>query len=410
VKKNILIKNSFNNKFENQTLKKKLFLRFNLLKKEILKKSKYEKNFFNIFDKNFKLNFTSVELKKFKKFQTVVIIGMGGSTLGSQAIYQSLGGKIRKKFYFFDNLDDEKIKTFNKTLIFSKTLFIIVSKSGNTIETISNFLSLKIIKKYRNNLIIISEKKNNFLYLLARKQNIFFIEHKTFIGGRYSVFSEVSLVPAYLMGLKISSLRKNLKKYLIKAECKILRKNSIKLSSILLEKNINSLIFLNYSTKLNKLLQWCQQLIGESLGKKSKGLLPVLSNVPKDHHSLLQLYLDGPRDKIFYIISLNESSKNKVHTKKYTNKLNFINNKTISDIKKAQKAALKKVLIKKGIPFVEFVINKVNEETIGEFFSYFMLETIFSGFLAGINPFNQDAVEEVKILTEKELTKQRFQK
>lgn len=402
-KNNLIISNLINDSPNDYSLKKKLLKKFNLVKKSILKNLDDKKNFYNVFNENFELDFKIKDLKKFKKFQNIAIIGMGGSILGSEAIYEFLSNIIKKKLYFFDNIDPEKLSNFKKKVDFRKTLFLIVSKSGNTIETLSNLLLLKILKKDAKNIIIISEKKNNFLYLLSKSNNLFFIEHKKFIGGRYSVLSEVSLVPAYLMGLNISNFRKNLRKYLVDKKNRILKENTIKLALLLLKKQNTNLILLNYSPRLEKLLYWCQQLIAESLGKKGKGFLPVISNAPKDHHSLLQLYLEGPKDKLFYIFSSKENSKDKIKFKKF-GKLDFLDNKNLSEIKDAQRIALRNTFKKNKIPFVEFKIEKIDEEALGEIFSYFMLETIIIGNLIGINPFDQQAVEQVKILTKKELS------
>ncbi len=402
-KNNLIINNLINDSSTDYSLKKKLLKKFNLVKKSILKNLDDKKNFYNVFNENFELDFKIKDLKKFKKFQNITIIGMGGSILGSEAIYEFLSNIIKKKLYFFDNIDSEKLSNFKKKVDFRKTLFLIVSKSGNTIETLSNLFLLKILKKDAKNIIIISEKKNNFLYLLSKSNNLFFIEHKKFIGGRYSVLSEVSLVPAYLMGLNISNFRKNLRKYLVDKKNRILKENTIKLALLLLKKQNTNLILLNYSPRLEKLLYWCQQLIAESLGKKGKGFLPVISNAPKDHHSLLQLYLEGPKDKLFYIFSSKENSKDKIKFKKF-GKLDFLDNKNLSEIKDAQRIALRNTFKKNKIPFVEFKIEKIDEEALGEIFSYFMLETIIIGNLIGINPFDQQAVEQVKILTKKKLS------
>ena len=154
--------------------------------------------------------------------------------------------------------------------------------------------------------------------------------------------------------------------------------------------------------QLEKFLFWNQQLIAESLGKKNKGFLPLISNVPKDHHSLLQLYLSGPKDKIFYIFSEEKIKSPKIKNSKSMDvRLTFLKNKTLGQIKKAQKNALIMNLKKNGIPFREFRIKNTNEETLGELFSYFMIETAIIGKLANINPFNQPAVEQIKENTKK---------
>ena len=144
---------------------------------------------------------------------------------------------------------------------------------------------------------------------------------------------------------------------------------------------------------------WNQQLIAESLGKKNKGFLPVVSTTPKDHHSLLQLYLDGPKDKIFCIFSSENRSKIKVNFPKNMTNKNFLNKKYLSTIKIAQKKALVKSFIENNIPFREFIINKKDEEALGKLFSYFILETVTIAKLSGINPFDQPAVEQVKLYT-----------
>jgi len=148
-------------------------------------------------------------------------------------------------------------------------------------------------------------------------------------------------------------------------------------------------------------LYWCQQLIAESLGKKGKGFLPTISHAPKDHHSLLQLYLDGPKNKIFNIFSIKQNLAKKVKIKKINKETNFLDNKKLQDVKDAQKTALIEVFKQNNIPFREFQIRALNEETLGELFSYFILETIITGKLININPYDQPDVEKVKVLTKK---------
>jgi glucose-6-phosphate isomerase len=329
---------------------------------------------------------------------------MGGSVLGSNAIYDFLKHKIKKKVTFFDNLDKEKLGRFKKNNNVSNCLFIIISKSGNTIETLSNLKGFNILKLNAKNIIIITEKRKNILNTIAKKYNLFLIEHKNFLGGRYSVLSEVGIIPSFLMGINIVKLRSNLKKYLKDKNKLFLKKSSLALSEIINKKKYRNLIFLNYSPKLEKFLFWCQQLIAESLGKKGKGFLPTVSNAPKDHHSLLQLYLEGPKDKIFYIFSEKETSRNKLKAKKINKQEFFFDNKNIDQIKIAQKNAFIKALLKNKIPFREFKINSVDEQTLGELFSYFILETSIVGKLSKINPFDQPAVEQVKIFTKKLLS------
>ena len=144
--------------------------------------------------------------------------------------------------------------------------------------------------------------------------------------------------------------------------------------------------------------------MAESLGKKGKGYFPVISSAPRDHHSLLQLYLDGPKDKLFYIFSGEEKLTKKLSLKKHLKRRFFLDNKNLNQIKFAQRKALINVFKKNRISFREFKLKNHNEETLGELFSYFILETIFVAELSNVNPFDQPAVEQVKKITKKILS------
>ena len=380
----MIIKNYINHVVKKNSLKSSND--FNNIFQKILSDINNPIKTLNVLSNKLSYNFKKKEIEKYKKFKTIAIIGMGGSILGTKAIYNFLETKIKKKVYFFDNLNEGKILKFKKKETLANVLFIIISKSGNTIETLTNFYSLKILKKNAKNIIIISEKKNSLLFNLSKNLNLHYIEHKKNIGGRYSVLSEVGVVPAYLMGVNTKKLRSDLLSFLNGKNKKILKEGSITLSSILNLKKKNNIIFLNYSPELEQFLFWCQQLIAESLGKNNKGFLPIISNVPKDHHSLLQLYLEGPKDKLFYLFSTETKS-------------NILNKTSLRVVKNAQKTALIKTLRKNKMPVREFKIKKINEKTLGTLFSYFILETILIAKLSKINPFNQPAVEQVKIYT-----------
>ena len=344
------------------------------------------------------------KFKKFKKFKTIFIIGMGGSILGAKAIYDFLKHKIKKNFIFIDNLDENYLKSIKKNNSLSKSLFIIISKSGNTIETISNTYFFKSFLKSKNT-IILTENKNSFLRNLAKEKKFNFLEHKKFIGGRYSVLSEVGMLPAYLMGFKVENFKKNLRKFIYNKKIILSSANLINKHKI---KNAKILVFFNYVPELNNFLYWSQQLFAESLGKNKKGFIPVISNAPKDHHSLLQLYLDGPKDKVFYIFSSSKRGNLKTKSDFFNDNVKYLRKKKYNDIKDSQKNAFLRVLKNKKIPFREINIQKFNEDTIGKLFLQFIMETIFLGKLINVNPFDQPAVEEVKVLTKKFLVSKKF--
>lgn len=363
---------------------------------------KEDKNVFYSFSKNFKFNFKFAELKKYKKFKRIIIIGLGGSILGAQAINYFLKEQVKKELIFINNLEIDQINKLNKIKNLKNSLFIIISKSGNTLEVLSIINSLKLKANFNNkNSIIITENKKSYLNSFAREAKIKIIFHRKYIGGRYSIFSETALVPCFLTGINILRLKKNILNFLYKKKS-ILIKNLINLSKIYNSKKINSFVLLNYSQELKYFMLWCQQLIAESLGKKGKGKVPLISVGPRDHHSLLQLYLDGPKDNFFYIFSFKKNKKNKKYKGFFANALN---NKTMPELLESQKDAMISLFKNKKIPFHCIEIKKRNVETLGELFSYFILETVFLAESLKINPFNQPAVEQLKTITKQNLFK-----
>ena len=388
------------NKFSNfKNLNKK---KINQLIKKTIKSTKKAHNVFHSFSRNFKLNFSQSELNKYKKFKRVIIIGFGGSILGTQAINNFLKKQTNKDLIFINNMVPHEIENLSKIKNLKNSLFIIVSKSGNTIEVLSIINSLKNKANFNEkNSLVITDNKKSHLNNYAKKLQIKIIFHRNYIGGRYSVFSETALVPCSLIGININKLRKNILNFLHKNKS-LLIENLINLSQVYNSKKINSLVLLNYGQGLDHFLLWCQQLIAESLGKKGKGIIPLISVGPRDHHSLLQLYLDGPKDNFFYIFSFKETKKIPITKGLFYEALN---NKNIDKVLESQKNALISLLKSKEIPFLSIEIKKRNEETIGELFSYFILETVFMGEDLNINPFNQPAVEKLKVLTKQNLFK-----
>ncbi len=354
----------------------------------IKKKNHILKSFYKNYNDHFKIQ----SLRFTRKFRDIRVIGVGGSSLGVKTIYTFLKHKIKKKILFFDNLSIENKKIPNK-----RNLNLIISKSGNTLETIIN--SNILIKKGDKN-IFITENKKNYLNLLAQKLKAEIVHHSNFIGGRYSVLSEVGMLPAELMGLNSKSFRQfnNLiknQKYL-----NALVSNVSSTIYLIKKKKFNSII-LNYDEKSQNLFFWYQQLIAESLGKKGKGLLPVVSNMPKDNHSVMQLYLDGFKNNFYTFFYVHENNSSKINNKILLPSQNFLKNKSIKNIIYAQKKATENVFRKKNIPFRVFEIKKRNEKTLGELFCFFILETILIGQALNVNPYNQPAVELIKKETKK---------
>ena len=226
LEKKILFKNCFNKNLEKTKKAFKSFL-VDLKNNEI--------PLLESFEKNYEFDFSNTTVKKFSKYKNIIVIGMGGSILGTKSIYSLLKKKIKKKVFFFDNLDPSLYLEYKKIKNLKNSCFVIVSKSGNTLETITN-LNLIISKSLlRNKLVIITELKDSNLTDIGRRFNAEIIEHKDFIGGRYSVLSEVGMFPAALMNLNITKF-KNLRKLIHnKRFISSLINNSIKLKAHLSE-------------------------------------------------------------------------------------------------------------------------------------------------------------------------------
>ena len=347
-------------------------------------------NLINSFSENYRFDFNNISVNKFNKYTNFNLIGMGGSSLGAKAIYNFMKPKIKKKFNFLDNLNSRNNDQKNK----DQAINIIISKSGNTLETIVNYSSLK--QKSEN--IFICENTNNYIKNLANKLNCLIINHKNYIGGRYSVLSEVGMLPAIFMGLKpknfknLNNLVKN--KFFLNS----LIDSVVSTSYFIKKKKYNSII-LNYDELSKELFEWYQQLVAESLGKNSKGILPVVSNMPRDNHSMMQLYLDGPKNSFFTFFNVVDYDNKKINNSKLLSTLKHLKNKNLYQIKYAQKIATENVFKKRNIPFRSFNVLRRSEQALGELFTFFMLETILLGEMTKVNPFDQPSVELIKIET-----------
>ena len=376
--------------FQNFT-KKKIKKRLKIFYKKLIDNSTNKDNVINSFTKLYSYSFDKNKIIKLKKFKIFQIYGMGGSSLGAKAIYDFVNHKIKKKFYFYDNLDlkNQMLKTNQK--IFN----IVISKSGNTLETIvnDNIFSSK-------NKLYITESRKSYLRNLALRLKSEIIEHKNFIGGRYSVLSEVGMLPAELMGLNSSKFKRFDQLILNKSFVNNLLHNVSTLYEMIKKRKTNSII-LNYDESSSSLFMWYQQLVAESLGKKSNGVFPIISSMPKDNHSLMQLYLDGNKNCFFTFFDVLNQKSPQINKKKIYNNLNYLKKHNVQSIKSAQKQATKNVFKAKKIPFRSFEVLNKNEETLGELFTFFMLETILLGKMMKLNPFDQPAVELIKKETKK---------
>ena len=375
-----------------------------IIKKDLSNLLKNQPQLFETLKPNYKYSYSKKIISKYKKFSNIRIIGMGGSVLGAEAIYHFLKNKVKKKLTFVNNLNSNADYFKDKNI----NLNLVISKSGNTLETIANASAL--IKSKDSN-IIITEDKDSHLNDLAIKLKAEIFEHKNYVGGRYSVLSEVGMLPAELMNLsedkfkQFNSLIKN-KTFINNLV------NNVAATLNLIKNGKYTSVILNYDEQSENLFKWYQQLIAESLGKKAKGLLPVISSMPKDNHSLMQLYLDGPKKSFYTFFNVLDNKHVKVNNKNIPIRQKYLKNKSIEQIKQSQMLATEKVFKIKKIPFRSFRILKRNEKSLGELFCFFILEAILLGRALNVNPFDQPSVELIKQETKKflirDITKNNF--
>jgi len=337
------------------------------------------------------------ELKSYvKDFSDIAIVGIGGSILGTEVLYHSLfkHNKGLPKFHFIDSIEPTFIEAFGEKLSNKKkTLFIFASKSGDTLEILS--LYRLIIagapkwfgKAWKNHVMIITENKKGFLYEEAVKNKFKLFELPKNVGGRFSVLTNIGLIPATLMNIDTEALLKGAAKSANSLKKSFLNSLPSRLASLMYEmyrkKNKDIFFFFAYADFLKYFNRWVIQLISESLGKNSKtGPLPCTAVGPKDQHSMLQLILDGPKNKFVTFLELEKN-----HRDFKIGKLSF------SQILQAEKKGTEHAMTKKKVPNVTVSLEQLDEENIGELLFVYEEAIALLGYMLKINPFNQPAVE-----------------
>ena len=366
----------------------------------------------NIVRDNNLLEKTIEQTENFKKNKkNFVVFGTGGSNLGARALINICVDQP-KNILFFDNIDPLFFQNQIVNLNISITGFIIISKSGTTPETLSQFGSIINIARANNimdilfkNSLVVTEFKNSPLYNIAKKNNCNLIEHKKDIGGRYSIFSNVGMIPAILAGLDVKKIHSGALKVIEKKDFS----NSFKFAQIFKfcsSNNYLSNVMMTYSDGLNYFGKWYLQLWAESIGKQNRGITAMHSMGTTDQHSQLQLYLDGPKDKFFTFIKSNYQKKGlKIDNDIMKEEsVNYLLNKTMGDLMHAEQNATIDTFKKNNFKYREIILSEINEESIGALMAESIIETIAACIYFEVDPFNQPAVEQGKILTKKYLS------
>ena len=358
------------------------------------------------------LNLTIEKTESFKQNKTkFVVFGTGGSNLGARALINILVDQP-DNILFFDNIDPLFFQSQILKLDFATTGFIVISKSGTTPETLSQLGTIvnianekNILNTLYNNMMVITEFKDSALFNIAKKNNCLLLEHQDDIGGRYSVFSNVGMVPAIIAGLNVKKIHEGVVKLLNKNDFN----NAFKFAQMFkysVSNKFSSSVLMTYSDGLNYFGKWYLQLWAESIGKQNRGVTALHATGTTDQHSQLQLYLDGPKDKFFTIIKSNYKNKGLLIDSQLMidESIDYLVNKKMGDLMHAEQDATIDTFKLNGFKFREIFIETIDEENIGMMMANSIIETIAACIYFDVDPFDQPAVEQGKVLTKKYLS------
>ncbi len=341
-------------------------------------------------------------------FGTLLVVGMGGSSLSAETLAY-IHKPSRVKLEFLDNIDPKTMETLTNALDWKNTAVLVISKSGNTIETLAQMSVLlsKAKKVLGTNIskhfFVITITNDNPLHAVAKAHQMKVLAHDPDLGGRFSILSSVGLIPAAAIGMDIRALREGARKVLavnFDATTTGCAARSAALHRSLIEKNIRLNVMMHYCDRLAGLANWYRQCWGESLGKCVEASTPIRSRGTTDQHSQLQLYLDGPKDKLFTLMLLDCAGQGEPIAFEGADdkRLEFMKGRTLGDLMVAEQKGTLATMVKRGCPLRSFTMNELNEEVLGGLLMHFTLETMFTAELLGVNAFDQPAVEESKVL------------
>jgi glucose-6-phosphate isomerase len=345
------------------------------------------------------------------RYKHVVIAGAGGSGLGGKALCAFAPTHLSPRLHFLENIDPDSIAQTLAQIDAKDTCFIVISKSGSTVETLGHFHVLLEHAKaaigeahFAEQFIVITTAAHNPMRATASHYGMPVLDHADNIGGRFSVLTNVGLLPAAIAGLDIRSLRKGaaaivkmLDAATTPADCESALGAALQYG--FMEKGCNVSVMIPYSERLSGFSSWYRQSWAESLGKAGKGTTPIRAVGTTDQHSQLQLYLDGPKDKLFHLITVKRAGTGQCIRLPGPSEFSYLDGKTTGDIMEAQQQATLATLIQHRCPVRHFALEKLDEEHLGALFMHFTLEIIFMAELLGCNPFDQPAVEESKRLS-----------
>ena len=360
------------------------------------------------------LNQTILETQQFSKGKkNFIVFGTGGSNLGAKALINILQGDEKVKILFYDNIDPINFKNSISRIDLKSTGIIIISKSGSTPETLSQYACLIEIFDQNNELnilfnnsLMITEDKKSPLANIALKNKCILLKHENDIGGRFSIFSNVGMVPSILAGLDVKKIHEGaLEEIKHQANFDFLKIAQFFRHQTANPSLVNSVI-MTYSDALFYFGKWYLQLWAESIGKNNKGITAIHSVGTTDQHSQLQLYLDGPRDKFFTFVTTNHANQGlQIHNNTMQeNEMNYLINKKMGDLMQAEQKATIDTFKLNKFSYREIHLKSINENSIGRLLAFSMMETIAACIYFEVDPFDQPAVEQGKKLTKQYLS------
>jgi glucose-6-phosphate isomerase len=350
-----------------------------------------------------------------KNTSVVAVLGVGGSSLGGQALADLVpfGATRVPRVIFFDNIDPVTFDAALKSFDLRTARFVAISKSGGTAEPLVQTLAAADAidkagggKYIKHHFTVVTEPKPNPLRAFAEGIGCAILDHPVGVGGRYSVLTNVGMLPALLMGLDAEALRKGASDTLAnvfsgEAARDIPAAAGAALHHALARAGcLRQTVLWSYADRLKTFGPWWRQLWAESLGKDGKGTTPVAALGPVDQHSQLQLFLDGPDDALYTMLSTDTAHVGAEIPAARADALglSYLSGKTMGDLVAAEARATAETLAKRGRPVRRIRAPQLDERTLGALMMHFMLETILMGRLMGVDPFDQPAVEEGKVL------------
>ncbi len=339
-----------------------------------------------------------------QNFEHIVLLGIGGSSLGAKTL---LSLRKTKHVIILESIDSHTVNSVIKSLNLERTAFLTISKSGKTVECISQTLLLMQIveemlgkEKISKHFFFLTEDKESPLTNLAKKLDIPIFFHNKQIGGRFSYLSNVALLPACIDGLNIKAIRQGAMEII---DCFLEDKNNFILQACLAQHELFShgiveTVIMPYIDRFKHLTEWYRQIFAESLGKNGFGITPVDAMGTVDQHSQLQLYIDGPKNKFFtFVLNKDDPIKLKI-SNAYEKEFNYLLNMSLHDIQQIEASTTIEILQNKNLPIRVINFETIDEKSLSQFMMQLMIETIVIGQLHNINPFGQPGVEERKKL------------